>query len=127
MIAITHEEIIQYRQYLSENPHALSALDEIEACEGDLDSAVRVLAINVGMDIVRADRSLLNSLAIKCRDIICKEEFKDELLPDVLREVVAALTGYLIATNALPVILAAPVAIYVVKVGIRKFCDFSPS
>lgn len=127
MITVTTEEIAQYRTELADYPDSLAALDEIEVCEGDLEAAAYVLAINAGEEVVRSDPKWLDRFAQKCRRVICQEEFKDELLPDLSRELVVALIGYLVATGAFPVALATPVAIYVIKIGVKNFCKSSNS
>jgi hypothetical protein len=127
MIKVTQEEIQQFREQLRDDPDAIVALDEIEVCEGDLEAAAYVLAINAGEEVVRSDPKWLDRFAQKCRRVICQEEFKDELLPDLSRELVAALIGYLVATGAFPVALATPVAIYVIKIGVKNFCKSSNS
>ncbi|AFZ21249.1 hypothetical protein [Allocoleopsis franciscana] len=93
MTTVTPAEIEKFRSQLTEYPEAIAALDEIEMCEGDLEAAAYVLAINAGEEVVRSDPKWLDRFAQKCRRVICQEEFKDELLPDLSRELVAALIG----------------------------------
>jgi hypothetical protein len=127
MTTVTQEEIQQFREQLRNYPQAIAALNEIEACEGDLEAAAYVLAINAGEEVVRSEPNWLDRFAKKCRRVICKEEFKDELLPDLSRELMAAIVGYLVATGAFPVALATPVVIYVIKIGVNNFCKSSES
>ena len=93
MITVTPEEMAQYRTELVNYPDVIAALDEIEVCEGDLEAAAYVLAINAGEEVVRSDPKWLDRFAQKCRRVICQEEFKDELLPDLSRELVRSSPG----------------------------------
>jgi hypothetical protein len=77
MITVTPQEIAQYRSELADYPDAIAALDEIEVCEGDLEAAAYVLAINAGEEVVRSDPKWLDRFAQKYRRVICQEEFKE--------------------------------------------------
>ena len=117
MIVITTQEIAQYRSELANYEEALVALDAIEDCEGDLEDAAVSLAIKVGQ---QPDRSnWLDGVAKRCRVAICQEDFREDLLQKKL----AATVGYLIEKKICPGILVAPVVIYVVKQGVREFCE----
>ena len=115
MISLTAEEIAQYRSILREYPEALTALDAIEDCEGDLTDAAISLAIKVGQQPDSND--YLEGLAKRCRVNIC--QYQDNLLNNQLAKVI----GYLIIQKPCPSLLVTPVVFYAVKKGINDFCQ----
>lgn len=117
-IIVTLEEIEQFRASLSEYPDALSALDAIEDCEGDLEDAAIVLAIQSGQEPDTSER-WIDGLAKRWRHIICQANLKENFADGLTADALTSLT----ANTALPVKLATPVAIYVVKTGIDSFCQ----
>jgi hypothetical protein len=117
MITITSVEIAKYRSELSSNSEALVALDAIEDCEGNLEDAAIALAIHVGQEPDTSE-GWLESLAKRCRPIICQQDFKDDLLAGSIAGAVEALA----ASNLIPPQLATLVAIYAVKSGANDFC-----
>jgi hypothetical protein len=120
MTTVTTEEIAKFRSQLADYPEAIAALDMIEECEGNLEDAATVLAIELGQETDRAD-GWFESLAKRCRPVVCQEEFKDDLLAGL---VVGAMES-LAVSMGIPPGLATPVAIYVVKKGVKNFCkDF---
>jgi FMN phosphatase YigB (HAD superfamily) len=121
MATITQEEIQQFREQLRDYPEAISALDEIEACEGNLEDAAVVLAIEAGQEPERGAREWLEGISKRCRPILCQEDFRDEIMAGLLAGAVEAL----LATTLIPPGLATPVVIYVFKIGIKKFCNVS--
>lgn len=114
MITITTQEIAQYRSELAEYEAALTALDAIEDCEGDVEDAAISLAIKVGQQPGVSD--WLASLAKRYRVVICQYQ------ADLLNGKFAGLVGHLITENVCPDVLAAPIVIYAVKLGIEDFC-----
>jgi hypothetical protein len=117
-IIVTLEEINYFRTELSEYSDALIALDVLEDCEGDLDDAAIALAIQCGQQPDTSDR-WIDGLAKRWRHIICQPELKEAFEDGLSGTVLATLTT---STN-LPVKLATPVAIYVVKAGVTDFCQ----
>ena len=116
-IIVTLEEINYFRTDLSEYPDALIALDVLEDCEGDLDDAAIALAIQCGQQPDTSDL-WIDGLAKRWRHIICQPELKKPFENGLSGDVLAALT-----TNTdLPIKLATPVAIYVIKIGATIFC-----
>lgn len=111
---ITSQEIAQYRSELAEYEEALTALDAIEDCEGDVEDATIYLAIKVGQEPEISD--WLDSLAKRYRVIICQYQ------ADLLNGKLAGVVGYLMKEEVCPAVLAAPVVIYAVKQGINEFC-----
>ncbi len=119
MITFTREEIEQFRYQLANYPEALAALDVIEEDEGDLDFATEIIALKAGIDRIDIKESGLPNLARRCRQIICKNEFRDDLLAGGI----TSLVPYLVESVNLPVALATVVAIYIVKIGFKRFCN----
>ena len=115
---ITSQEIAQFRSQLAGYPEALKALDIIEDCEGDVEDAAISMAIHVGQEPNTSD-NWLSSLAKRCRVIICEKDAREELINGQLKVAVEGL----IEAKLCPEILATPVAIYVVKTGVKDFCE----
>ena len=118
MTHITFAEIAQFRSQLTEYPATLQALDLIEDCEGDVEDAAIVLALQAGLEPDRTDQ-LLEGLAKRYRGLICQENAIAQLSTGSI----AALVEQLLEEDALPAELAAPVAIYAVKIGTTHFCQ----
>lgn len=119
MTQVTSEKIAKFRTQLAEYPDAINALQAIEDCEGNLEDAAMVLAIRAGQQPEIANSEWLDSLAKKCRAIICKEEFRTSLIA----EDIAPIAGHLAATKLCPPLLVTPVLIYAVQQGIDSFCE----
>jgi hypothetical protein len=121
MITVTPKEIAQYRFQLADYPEAIAAMDVIQECEGNLEDAAVVLAIQEGQEPDRSARERLEGLANRCRPIVCQENFKDDLLAGLVAGAVESLA----VSMAIPPGLATPVVIYAVKIGVKNFCkDF---
>jgi putative aminopeptidase FrvX len=45
MITVTPEEITQFRSQFTDNPEALAALDAIAECQGNLEAAAQLIAV----------------------------------------------------------------------------------
>jgi hypothetical protein len=123
MTTVTTEEIEKFRAQLADNQEAITALDAIERCKGNLEAAAKLITIEQTDEDVetRADSNYLNELAKRCRNIICQEEFIDDLLAGLLSAAIASLT----VSGNIPGALATPVVIYLAKVGVKKFCQSS--
>lgn len=117
MVILTQNEIDHYRSVLADNPNALRALDLIEDCEGDIEDAAIVLALQAGQEPDRSDR-WLESVAKRWRAFLCQENLKQQLETGAVADVVQALA----AETTIPSVLAVPVVIYVLKVGVGAFC-----
>ena len=115
---LTPEEIQQYREQLKEIPQAIAQLDIIEKCGGNLEQATRVLARRVGAEEVRKGMNWETALK-KARKVVCNDDFKDGLAPDVISGVFLALVA---AGDPFLLAVAAPCAGYIVKVSLSKFC-----
>ncbi|MCL6432654.1 MAG: hypothetical protein K6T90_00325 [Leptolyngbyaceae cyanobacterium HOT.MB2.61] len=117
-ITVTSEEIEQFRAILGDYPDALVALDEIEVCDGDLEDAAINLGIQVGQQPDTSDR-WIEGLAKRWRHVICQPEIKEKLEQGLTGDTLLSLTEH----TTLPLKLATPIAIYVVKAGLQNFCQ----
>jgi len=117
-IILTSEEIEQFRAALADSPPALAALNEIEDCDGDLEDAAINLAIQSGMEPDTSDR-WLEGLAKRYRYILCQATFKEALEDGLNTEWLTTLA----TETTLPLKLATPVAMYVIKTGVPSFCE----
>jgi len=119
MTIVTSQEIARFRSQLSHNPEAMQALDAIEDCEGDLEDAAIALAIRAGQQPQSDNARWLDDLAKKCRAVICKPEFRQDLLNGSYSQVIE----YLAETPLLPAILATPVLMSAISQGVSNFCE----
>jgi hypothetical protein len=119
MTKLTLEEVAKLQAELTNYPNALTALQEIEECEGDLEDAAMVLAIRAGQQPDIANADWLASLAKKCRAFICRSELRHALVNESFAPVVEQLT----AAKLCPALLVMPVLLYAVKQGINEFCQ----
>lgn len=120
---LTPEEIQQYREQLKDNSTAIAQLEIIERCEGNLEQAARILARRANIEGVRAGITWESALT-KARQVICNDNFKKGLAPDLISGVVAAL---ITAGDPLLVAVATPCAGYIVKESLTKFCKVEES
>lgn len=119
MTQVTPEEVAKFRTQLVDYPDAINALQVVEDCEGNLEDAAMVLAIRVGQQPEIANSEWLDSLAKKCRAVICKEEFR----PSLVTGDFAPIAGHLAATKLCPSLLVTPVLMYVMQQGVDIFCE----
>jgi len=124
MTTVTPEEIELFREQLRDYPEAIAKLDVIEACEGDLERAARVLARRAGAEDDRFVSNWLEGGLKQCRDAICEKEFKDDSLPGLLEAVKESLAA---SSQPFLVALEIPVALYIAKVGVNDFCKSTDS
>lgn len=117
MVIVTREEIEQYRTELTEDPIALSALDMIEDCEGNLEDAAIALALRVGQEPDQSE-NWLDGLAKRWRAFVCQAGIKDALAAGSITTAVKLLA----AETTIPDVLALPVILYVTKAGVEEFC-----
>ncbi len=122
MITVTPEEISQFRSQFEDNPDVRAVLDLIEQRNGNLETAAKILAIRAGYEPSRKS-NILDELLEKSRKIICQQEFRDELAAGIIPLVIEPLA----MSAAIPPGLASVVAIYVFKIGVKKFCQVPDS
>jgi len=118
MIALTLSEITQLREDLSEYPDALRALQEVEDCDGDIEDAAISLALRSGQE-PDTNEQWLAGFCKRYRHIACQSEFRGDLKIGQ----VSPLVNHLMSQTDCPMLLAAPVAIYIFKSGLDDFCQ----
>lgn len=116
-ISLTSEEIARYREQLSDHPVACKALDAIEDCEGDLEDAAIDLALHAGQE-PNVSEGWLDSMAKRCRPVLCEPSVREQLDRDEIAGPVKAL----VEAKLCPPVLVAPVVFYAVKTGVEDFC-----
>ncbi|WP_416670344.1 hypothetical protein [Egbenema bharatensis] len=117
MIRVTFDEIEQYRAELDNDPVALKALEMIEDCEGDLEDAAISLALQVGQEPDRSEQ-WLDGLAKRWRVFLCQTSIKEAVQAGRIATPVKQL-----ASEDLPGVLALPIVLYALKLGIESFCQ----
>lgn len=117
-IILTSEEIAEYRNQFAGLDDALYAIEIIEASDGDLNSAVNLLAHEYNVSVTRKF-SVLEELAQNLRNTICDEVFIEDLMTGLLTFAVSSLT----VTGQIPQAIATPLAIYLAKKGVKKWCN----
>jgi hypothetical protein len=117
-ILVSLEEIQVFREQLADHPTAIAALDVIEDCDGDLEDAAISLAIRSGQEPDTNER-WIEGLAKRWRAVLCEADLKEGLEDGLSGELVDTI----VAQTELPMRLAVPVAIYVIKVGVQPFCQ----
>ncbi|WAL60553.1 hypothetical protein [Thermocoleostomius sinensis] len=117
MIIVTREEVEQYRTELADEASALSALDMLEDCEGNLEDAAIALGLRVGQEPDRSE-DWLDGLAKRWRAFVCQTGIKESLQSGSIATAVKLLA----AESTMPDVLALPVVLYVVKTGVEEFC-----
>jgi hypothetical protein len=112
MTVITSAELQQYQVQLADYPDAAAkaALDAIAENNGNLEAAFTELAQKSGEAGFR--QIDLEELVNRCRDTVCSKPTEDFL---GLLNLVA---GFLPP----PASLAVPVALFILKIGIRNYC-----
>ena len=134
MTIVTPNEITEARSALAGDPNVFTALKVIEECEGNLEDAFEVLMVESGTE-GEGNRlgfgTSLEQLAQKCRNVICQEDFREEFVDglsrDLLNALVPVVTAQLAMMGNLPAALAIPVVMYVLKRGIKRFCKSADS
>ena len=124
---LTLEEIQQYREQLEQlkdNSTAIAQFKVIEQCEGDLEQAARMLSRRAGLGDHRKAGTILESALTQARQLVCNDNFKEGLAPDLISGVFTALIS---ANNPLLIAVATPCASYIVKMSLIKFCRLEDS
>lgn len=125
-IIVSPKDLEYFREQLSDHQsantqacsEALAALEVIEDCDGDLEDAAISLAIKSGQQPEENER-WIEGLSKRWRHILCETELKEKLEDGLSGELVDAI----VAQTDLPMRLAVPVAIYVLKTGVQPFCQ----
>lgn len=117
-IIVSPEDLEFFREQLSDHSPAIAALDVIEDCDGDLEDAAISLAIKSGQ-LPEENAGWIDGLAKRWRHILCGTELKEKLEDGLSGELIDAIVDQ----TDLPIRLAVPVAIYVLKSGVQPFCQ----
>jgi hypothetical protein len=94
MTTVTSNEIALSRSALADYPEASDTLKIIEECGGNLEDAFEVLMVeseSEGEGTRLGFGTSLEQLAQKCRDVICQEEFQEEIVDGFSRELLNGL------------------------------------
>jgi len=118
MVILSPTQIAQYQSALSDSPAALSVLELIEDCEGDLEDAAISLALQVGQEPDRSD-NWLGGLAKRWRPALCQANVRAALEKSELTTALAILTEQ----TDLGIKLAVPVMLYLRETNIDEFCQ----
>ncbi|MBE9200578.1 MULTISPECIES: hypothetical protein [unclassified Nodularia (in: cyanobacteria)] len=119
MTTVTSQEIALFRSQLADDSEAMEALDLIEDCDGDLEDAAMTLAIRAGQEPGMTNSEWLDAMARKWRAVICEQEYREDLLSNSLGGIMERLK----TMPTFPQILATPVLIYILKQGVKDFCE----
>ncbi|MFN5513750.1 MAG: hypothetical protein ACK5CA_03130 [Cyanobacteriota bacterium] len=117
MVILTSQSIAQYRSQLAQFPEALLALDVLEDCEGNLEDAALSLGIQSGQQPDRND--WLEGLAKRCRAALCAPDLESDLAQGLVVQAVARLMEGQVCAP----LLATPIVLYVLAVGVESFCE----
>ena len=117
MIGLTPEAIAQLRACLADYPKAIAALQEIEDCDGDIEDAAISLALRSGQ-VPDTHEQWLANFSKRYRHIACQSKFRESLAAGQL----GPLINHLTQETDCPALVAAPVAIYIFRVGVSSFC-----
>lgn len=117
-IVVSPEELEFFREQLADHESAIAALTVIEDCDGDLEDAAIALAIRSGQQPDTNER-WIEGLSKRWRHILCEAELREQLEDGLSGEALDTI----VAQTELPMRLAVPVAIYVIKVGVPQFCQ----
>jgi hypothetical protein len=116
MTTITDQEIESFRSQLADYPEGIKALDIIQECDGHLEDAIALITLReTGQEPERG----LSDWLEKSRKIVCQEEFRNDLAGGLIGVLVEPLTTGL----AIPPGIATVVAVYVFKIGVKRFCE----
>ncbi|AFY99989.1 hypothetical protein [Calothrix sp. PCC 6303] len=115
MNSITAQELKEYRLLLSDYPDntALDGLNAVEQCQGNLEDALALLVNQSGTrQLLQIE---LDNLAQMCRNAVCSQPTEDFI------GLLNIVSGFLPP----PASLAVPVALYIIKLGVRNYCQIS--
>jgi hypothetical protein len=100
-------------------PEAVSALETIAECEGDLEDAAITLAIRVGQQPDINNSEWLNGVAKKYRVEICNSDFRNDMINGNMMPVFQ----HFLTLKICPKLLILPVLLYVHEQGVNRFCE----
>ncbi len=100
-------------------PEAMTALETITDCEGNLEDAAIVLAIRIGQQPDINNSAWLDGLAKKYRVAICHSEFRNDMVNGNLMPAFQ----HFLQLKICPKLLILPVLLYVHEQGVNRFCE----
>lgn len=118
MIILSPAEIAQMKAALADYPEAVTALQEIEDCDGDIEDAAISLALRSGQE-PDTHEQWLAGFSKRYRHIACQPQFREALAAGQLTPFI----HHLSQETDCPALIATPVAIYVAKEGLDGFCQ----
>jgi hypothetical protein len=118
VLTVTSEEIAQFRMQIAHDPDILAVYRVIERCNGNLQTATKILANQANYEPWKKSNSL-DRLLDKSRKAICQKQLRDALEAGLMHIVIETL----VMDAAIPRELATVVAIYVFKIGVKTFCE----
>lgn len=119
-VIVTQEEIAKFRTELANypKPEAITALNVIEECDGDVEDAIPLLLLReTGTE---PDRSLDDLLA-GSRKFICQEEVREALESGIIGSAIEPIS----MGAGFPPGTATAICIFAFKLGIKKLCNDS--
>jgi hypothetical protein len=111
--------ISELQTQFADVPEAVTALETIADCEGDLEDAVMTLAIRIGQQPDINNSEWLNGLAKKYRVAICQSEFRNDMVNGNMMPVFQ----HFLTLKICPRLLILPVLLYVHEQGVNRFCE----
>ncbi|MGB0560595.1 MAG: hypothetical protein ACPGVO_02175 [Spirulinaceae cyanobacterium] len=118
MAIVPSEQLVQLKAQLSDYAPALTALQEIEACEGNLEDAAISLAIQAGQLPQEGNADWLEDVAKRCRALLCSEIPRQNLQTGAIEKVILTVAN----SDLVPAILATPVVLFVLSQDLEAFC-----
>lgn len=100
-------------------PEAMTALETITDCEGNLEDAAIVLAIRIGQQPDINNSAWLDGLAKKYRVAICHSEFRNDMVNGNLMPAFL----HFMELKVCPKSLVLPVLLYAHEQGVNRFCE----
>ncbi|KAM3116306.1 hypothetical protein [Phormidesmis sp. 146-33] len=116
MTTITRDEVEQLQAQLESYPEAITALNVVLECNGHLEDAITLLTMReMDEDVERG----LSEVVQQCRSVICKEEFRNDLVGGLLGIAIEPVS----ISVGVPPSVATVVLLYAYKTGMNKFCQ----
>ena len=117
MIVLTSEEITRLKSSLADMPAALEALREIGDCDGDVEDAAISLALKSNQE-PDTNEEWLGAFSKRYRHVVCQPEWREVIAKGDVKD----LAMHLAEKTDCPKLIALPVALYVYKTDVDKFC-----
>lgn len=126
MPTATLKEINKFRLAFVDDQEVLDAIAVIEECQGNLEDAAEVLAVEAGITSVdkagKDPEQILGKLIEKARKILCRKECREQFVNGSFE----FLMGYLMAVGDIPKAMTIPVLMCAAQMGLEEFCPKKP-